>query len=189
MMKLRWITRAIAVAACAVGVVVATAPDGVLASPARSVPATPRACTLLTTAVLTSTFGDSFAAGKARRAAHTDSCTWAILPAKPLTEVALILTSFPSRRGAAARLTKVVATKRSDGGRPKALSGIGDAAFFTAPYASKGGGINVSALDARIGHVVVKLYYSPQHDPGADDVATLRGHLEALVRRVVRSMQ
>jgi hypothetical protein len=173
---------------CAAGVVVGSAPDSVLASRARTVPATPRACALLTAADLTGSFGDSFAAGKARRAKHTDSCTWAILPAKPLTEAALILTSFPSRRAAAARLTKVVTTKRSDGGRPKPISGLGDAAFITAPYASKGGGINVSALDARIGRVVLKLYYSPQHDPRADDVAPLRAHLEALARIVVQSL-
>jgi hypothetical protein len=189
MPRQRWITRSVVVAAaCTISLVVGTAPDRVLASQARSVSATPRACTLLTAADLKSSFGDTFAAGKARSSKRTDSCTWAILPAKPFTEAALILTTFPSQRAATRQLKKVVATKRSDGGRPKAISKIGNAAFFTAPYKSKGGGINVSAIDARVGRVVLKLYYSPQHDPRADAVATLRAHLETLVRMVVQHL-
>jgi len=46
----------------------------------------------------------------------------------------------------------------------------------------------VSALDWRVGHVVLKLYYSPQHDPRADAVAKLRAHFETLAHLVLRTL-
>lgn len=187
--RLQPIAWAVALVTCAGIVVVGPGSAAASAAVVRPVAAIPRACAMLTPADLTGSFGDSFAPGKARQATRTDTCTWAILPRKQLVEAALILTPLGDTHAARQRLNEVVKTKKKDGGRPEPVPGLGDAAFFTAPYRTKSGGINVSAIDARVGRVVLKLYYSPPHNPLDDDAATLLAALETVAGIVVRALR